>query len=156
VNNHVSLRARSNACTSRQDGTTLLEILVSLVVIALGLLGLASLQAVSLKSNNTAYYRSQATILAYDIADRMRANRAAAVNSASYNISFGTPASSSAGVAGSDVNEWKQTIARAFPLGEGQITVLTGGIALIQIRWDSDSNGAVNTADVSFSTTTRL
>jgi len=160
VKNYVILHAHPNSCprysAGRQGGTTLLEILVSLVVIALGLLGLASLQAISLKSNNTAYYRSQATILAYDISDRMRANRTVAVNSASYNIDFETAASSNTGVAGTDVNEWKQNIARAIPSGQGKITVLAGGIALIEIRWDSDSNGTIDETDVNFSTMTRL
>ena len=141
---------------SRETGTTLLEILVTLVVIALGLLGLASLQAVSLRSNNTAYYRSQATILAYDIVDRMRTNRAAAVNTASYNIGFETAASSDATVIGTDINEWKTNIAQAIPAGQGSITVLAGGVALISIRWDSNNDGQISTSDVVFSTMTRL
>ena len=140
----------------RQNGTTLLEVLVTLVVIALGLLGLASLQAVSLRSNNTAYYRSQATILTYDIGDRMRANRAVAVGSASYNIGFETAASSDTGVAGIDINEWKANITQAIPAGQGQITVLAGGTALIAIRWDSNGDGVINTSDITFSSMTRL
>lgn len=150
------LSARLRSGMSHQDGTTLLEVLVSLIVIALGLLGLASLQAVSLKSNSTAYYRSQATILAYDIADRMRANRTAAVGDSSYNISFETLASSNTGVAGTDINEWKQNIAQAIPAGQGRIAVLADGTALIEIQWDSNGDGAVNSSDVRFSTTTRL
>ncbi len=156
MNHPASFSTRQSPCLGRQGGTTLLEILVSLVVVALGLLGLASLQAVSLKSNNTAYYRSQATMLAYDIVDRMRANRAVAVNSGSYNISFTTSASSNTGVAGTDINEWKQNIARAIPSGEGQVTVLAGGTALIEIRWDSNGDGRVDTSDVKFSSMTTL
>ena len=117
---------------------------------------MASLQAVSLRSNNTAYYRSQATILAYDITDRMRANRTAAVNSSSYNISFPTAASSNTGVAGTDINEWKVNIAQAIPAGQGQISVLAGGVALIQIRWDSNNDGQIDASDVVFSSMTRL
>lgn len=52
----------------------MLEVLIAIVVISFGLLGLVGLQAVGLKSNQTAYFRSLATQQAYDMADRMRAN----------------------------------------------------------------------------------
>jgi type IV pilus assembly protein PilV len=59
----------------KSNGFSLIEVLVAMVILAIGLLGLAALQASSLKNNQTAYYRSLATQLSYDIADRMRANR---------------------------------------------------------------------------------
>lgn len=55
-------------------GFSLIEVLIALVVLAIGLLGLATLQMTSLQFNSDAYLRSQATVLAYDIADRMRSN----------------------------------------------------------------------------------
>ncbi len=55
-------------------GFTLIEVLIAMLVLAVGLLGLAGLQATSLRNNQSAYNRSQATQLAYDLADRMRAN----------------------------------------------------------------------------------
>lgn len=58
----------------RQQGFSLIEVLVALLVLAIGLLGLAMLQGQGLKFNTHAYSRSQATTLAYDILDRMRAN----------------------------------------------------------------------------------
>ncbi len=57
-----------------QAGTTLLEVMVSVVVLAIGLLGVASLQVNSLKYQKTANQRIEATQAAYDIAERMRAN----------------------------------------------------------------------------------
>ena len=61
-------------------GTALLEVLIALVVFSLGMLGLAGLQTLSLQFNTSAYYRTQATTLAYGLADRMRANRQAALD----------------------------------------------------------------------------
>lgn len=58
----------------RATGFSLLEVLIALLVLSLGLLGLAALQVTSLKFNTESYYRTQATFLAYDIIDRMRAN----------------------------------------------------------------------------------
>ncbi len=55
-------------------GFSLIEVLIALVVLAIGLLGLATLQMTSLQFNSDAYLRSQATVLVYDIADRMRIN----------------------------------------------------------------------------------
>ena len=55
-------------------GFSLIEVLIALVVLAIGLLGLATLQMTSLQFNSDAYLRSQATVLVYDIADRMRVN----------------------------------------------------------------------------------
>jgi type IV pilus assembly protein PilV len=71
-------------------GFALIEVLVSVVVFSIGLIGLASLQTISLKHNNTSYMRSQAILLAQDIADRMRANMAA-VNAGDYNMNSVTP-----------------------------------------------------------------
>jgi type IV pilus assembly protein PilV len=61
---------------SSQHGFTLLEVLVAIVILSIGLLGLAGLQAVSLNNNQIAYYRSIASQQAYDMADRIRANLA--------------------------------------------------------------------------------
>jgi type IV pilus assembly protein PilV len=61
----------------RQAGFTLIEVLIALLVLSIGLLGLAFLQGQGVKFNTDAYNRSQASLLAYDIMDRMRANRSA-------------------------------------------------------------------------------
>lgn len=57
-------------------GFTMLEVLVAILVVTLGLLGLAGLQTVSLRNNTSSSQRTIATQLAYDMADRMRANAA--------------------------------------------------------------------------------
>ncbi len=56
-------------------GFTLIEVLVSMFILAIGLLGLASLQGISLKNNQDAYLYSQANALAYEMSDRIKANR---------------------------------------------------------------------------------
>lgn len=57
-----------------QQGATLIEVLISLLLITIGLLGIAATQITSLKMTLSSYQRSQATVLANDIADRLRAN----------------------------------------------------------------------------------
>ena len=60
--------------TRAQSGFTLVELLVSTIVLSVGLLGLEQLQIFSMRHSHDAYFRTQATFLAQDIADRMRAN----------------------------------------------------------------------------------
>jgi len=59
---------------ARRRGFTLLEVLIALLVFSLGLLGMAGLLIVSVKTNHSAYLRTQASFLAQSMADRMRAN----------------------------------------------------------------------------------
>ncbi|MGI2028825.1 type IV pilus modification protein PilV [Endozoicomonas acroporae] len=55
-------------------GFTLIETLVALLILSIGLLGMAGLQIVSLQSSNGALSRSQATMLSYDLVERIRRN----------------------------------------------------------------------------------
>jgi type IV pilus assembly protein PilV len=69
---------------TRESGFTLVEVLVALVIFAVGLLGIAALHIESLNAGRTALNRTQAVALASDLADRIRANRqACTVGSAS-------------------------------------------------------------------------
>lgn len=67
-------------------GFSLIEVLVALLVLSIGLLGLAALQTTSLQFNTGSYFRTQATFLAYDILDRMRANSAVVADGGTYDI----------------------------------------------------------------------
>jgi len=60
--------------TNQQSGFSLLEVLISLLVLGIGLLGLGGLQVASLKGTTNAHSRTIATMFAMDLADRMRAN----------------------------------------------------------------------------------
>ncbi len=59
-------------------GFTLLEVLIALIIMAIGSLGLGQLQLISLKNNQSSYFRSQANLLASDMIDRMRINSSVA------------------------------------------------------------------------------
>ena len=60
---------------NKQQGAGLIEVLVTVLILGTSLLALAALQSRSLQYNHSAYLRSQANILAYDILDRVRINR---------------------------------------------------------------------------------
>lgn len=125
-----------------QAAFTLFEVLIAMVVLSIGLLGLASLQAAGMRSNNDAYMRSQASVLAYDMADRIRANRTADYLSALPNGTENTgclssPGCDSANMAQNDVFEWQTAVGITLPLGTGTIT-LASGVYTISITWDDD------------------
>ena len=69
---------------SRQRGVSLIEVLMAVLIFSVGLIGLASLMVMSTRSNHAAFLRTQATFLASNMADRMRANPVG-VWSGSYN-----------------------------------------------------------------------
>lgn len=124
----------------RQGGLTLIEVLIALLVLSIGLLGFAGLQASSMQFNHSAQMRTTATNLAYDMADRMRANRTAAFGG-SYDINYGDTAPGGTAVADTDVREWLTAVGDSLPQGEGQVAVTPAdGTATISIRWD-DSRG---------------
>lgn len=77
----------SRARPPQQHGTSLIEVLVALVVLSVGLLGLAGLQLNALKLNQTAMQRSEATLFAYSILDQMRAD-AASARTGDYDMAF--------------------------------------------------------------------
>jgi type IV pilus assembly protein PilV len=120
-------------------GFSLVEVLVSIVVLSIALLGTAGLTAASLKSNNSSYYRSQATVLADDILDRMRANVVVA-RGGTYNITGNPPVFTAAsGTAFFDVEEWSETVEQTLPGGVGNVNV-AAGVATVVITWGDDEN----------------
>jgi len=166
----------------KTTGFTLVEVLVALVVLSGGLLGLAAMQATSLKNNQIAYNRGQATQMAYDIADRMRANMADVmlpnpgliINPNSVYVTINPNAASTkpnctdtigctaADMAENDLFEWNNAIATTLPDGTPAITVdAVTQIFTISIRWneniDSNNDGIIDDNDrMTFQTSFQL
>lgn len=136
---------------ARQNGMTLIEVLVAVLILSIGLLGLAGLQTTSLANNHNAYLRSQANILAYDIIDRMRANRAAALNG-SYNIALDDDAPTGTGIVQQDLNQWISALDGDLPSGDGSVSVSSGAVTVI-VQWD-ESRGQSETTQ--FEVRTRI
>jgi type IV pilus assembly protein PilV len=135
-----------------QGGSTMIEVLVTIVVIAIGLLGVAALQAIGMKSNNGAYLRSQASLLVCDMADRLRADRAAAL-AGTYD--FAQPESNtcnpsqtySGTLAVREMAQWLNATACLLPAGNGSI-VRTGRVFTISVVWN-DTRSDIRQSSVS-------
>jgi type IV pilus assembly protein PilV len=146
------------------SGMTLLEVLIAVLVLSIGMLGLAGMQTQSLRFNTSAYYRTQATSLAYDLVDRLRANRDAAIDGDYDGVNFEAPAPDCDPlfavdpmdtIAAQDIATWRNTLACSLPLGTGDVEALADDEFKISVRWDETR--AEPGSDVqTFSFTTRL
>ena len=135
-------------------GFTLLEVMVAILVLSIGLLGLAGLMASSLKNSHSAYLRTQATWFAYDALDRMRANRTVALASG-YNLGLNT-APGGSGLAATDLAEWDTALTNALPEGDGSITVTPATRAVTVIVQWNDTRGTSGGATEQFRVDTQL
>lgn len=134
--NPLSMR-RHMRRMSAQQGMTLIEVLVTLLLVSVGLLGVAALQLATLKNNQEAYVRSQASVLAGDILDRIRAN-SNAFRADEYTTDWNATGSGTTTPAGRDLTAWQEAINATLPGGAddaaGKIE-RNGNIVTITIRW---------------------
>lgn len=123
----------------------MMEVLIALVILSIGLLGLAGLQATGLRYNHGAYLRTQATNAAYDMADRMRANLAGVMQNDYSAIGLPIPAipscvttnspCSPAEMAQEDSHVWNTNNAMILPGGYGTVIKQPNGQYLITVTW---------------------
>ena len=118
---------------AEQHGFSMLEILITLVIVATALFGTAGLQVHAMRMNKGSEFRTQAVILAADIAERMEANKSAAAQG-NYVVASPTPASTaavdcanavcnSAQLASWDISQWESAIVNLkLPQASWQIT----------------------------------
>jgi type IV pilus assembly protein PilV len=146
-------------------GFTLIEVMISMIVLSLGLLGLAALETKTLRDNQNAYYRSLASQFAYELADRMRVNNAEAKKTTSkYYLDpdqaqsqptcESAPGCSPIFMAEHDLFQWNSLITDALPMSSGIITK-SGGAFLITIQWDENRDGDPSN-DASFQVSFKL
>lgn len=133
----------------KQHGFSLLEILISAVILAVGLLGIAALQARAVRDNHSAQLRSTAISQINNIIDRMQSNYAG-VKAGSYNSIVGTGSATScttctsSQIAQRDIYQWNTENAQSLPSGRGTVT-RNGDRFTITIFWDNDRTGALGT-----------
>jgi type IV pilus assembly protein PilV len=146
--------------TIQQQGFSMIEVLVTLVIIATALLGTAGLQAHALKTSKGSEFRNQAIFLSADIVERMEANKVAAV-AGSYAVAAGPGAISTRCDAGGltagggaaacappalaayDLSNWQAAVA-VLPSGVGVITGAAGSPTTytITVSWTDRATAA--------------
>lgn len=133
-----------------QRGVSLLEVLVTIVVLSLGLLGVSSLHVNGMKNSYSAFLRAQAAQYAYDMTDRMRANRAAAV-AGSYNLAMDAGAPAGNTLVDLDRAEWLAQL-QGLPGGDGSINVTNAGVATVTVQWSEVAMGGNNNVSITVET----
>jgi type IV pilus assembly protein PilV len=120
-------------------GFSLVEVLVSVLILSVGVLGMAALQLSALRSNQTAAVRSQATFLAYDISDRMRANLNKA-RGGSYDIALATSTPVGSSIEDVDLGQWRSALTAQLPDGTGSVA-RSGVKFIVTVQWDESKVG---------------
>ena len=145
-----------------ETGFTLLEVMIAMVIFSIGLLGLAGIQATSVQNNASAYSRTIAMQLAYNMADVLRASTDNEGNiTTSYDsvstampsvptscvqkFGGGAPNCNDTDLASFEIYHWKQRIQQELASGLGTISK-SGSVFTITIMWDDEHTGATGTA----------
>ena len=137
-------------------GVSLIEVLISVLVMGIGMLGIAAMQATALRNNQSALERSQAVVQSYTILDAMRAN-AAAARAGEYNMAMTGTAPSGATLADTDRASWINALQGMGGIGgsaQGAINC-NGAVCTVTVQWD-DTRGSDGTDTQQFSTVTRI
>lgn len=131
----------------KSAGITLIEVMISVIVLAVGLLGVAALHGLGAKYGNKAYFRSQAIAQAYDLVDRMRANPAGAAATnyiqspmpSSYSSDCGSSACTASDLATYDLVTWNTNNGTLLPNGTGGVSI-SGSDVTVVVNWSEDAN----------------
>ncbi len=154
--NTASLQRRRvdlKAASRRQRGDTMIEVLVTVIIIAVGVLGAAALQITTLKNLSSSHSASVAATVVEDFSERMRANPIAAL--ADDYVHTAAPAAFPDCVANActppqlavyDMGSWWVQLTRLLPVGSAQVTRNAGtNTFVLTVRWDDDRSGSTGT-----------
>lgn len=144
-------------------GASLIEVLVAVLIMAIGLLGVAALQAAALRNGQSALERTQGVVQTYAMLDAMRANPTAArANNYNKAKTCTVPAIPSTGatLVDSDWNSWMDSLHKSMGTSAcGQVTCASN-VCTIVVTWDDSRATAVSGATTdsarTITTTTRI
>ncbi|WP_449447864.1 type IV pilus modification protein PilV [Thermomonas brevis] len=148
-------RSRQFSAPGKAQGMSLIEVLVAVLVLAVGLLGIAAMQALALRGGQGSLESSQAVMAANSIIEAMRANRN---NAASYVYNgiaaCGNVPAAAADLASNDLNNWATQLKETIGSGVGADTTtcgsisVVGGLYRVTVQWDDRRAGGSQTRTV--------
>ncbi|MDE2271966.1 MAG: type IV pilus modification protein PilV [Xanthomonadaceae bacterium] len=130
----------------RQSGIGMLEVLIAVLIVSIGFLGMAALQAKALSTNNSAMARSMATVASYSILDAMRTDLTAA-ESGAYNTTVTTSSCPAPGqtLASVQLNQWCGQLGAALGVADttqGTVNCSNTADCTVTIQFDDSRAGA--------------
>ncbi len=136
-----------------QQGVSLVESMIALLVLSIGLLGIAALQITAMKQNTSSLNHSQAVWIAYNMSDRIRANMTqfdqykGVDTNTGYSQDCMGATCSNAQMLIADAEDWT-TLVQALPGGRGMVVgpVAAPNEVNVTVMWDDDGTGAAGTA----------
>ena len=134
----LSTSPRSAPSSAKQAGFSLIEVMVSVFLFAVGVLGMIALQSQSMGNSNSAMQRSLANILANDIVERMMANNSLATDG-KYNRSLSTGSDLSKtpdDLVTIDLVDWYSSLTTWLPGGKGAVQCDSDGVCEITVQWE--------------------
>lgn len=149
-------RRRLRTVPRSMRGVGLVEVLMAILVLTFGMLGIAAMQATSLRNGQSAMQRSQAVVQSYAILDSMRANPAVA-KIGGYNLTTMTcDPPDRADLATNDLADWIEALHEQLgPNACGKIAC-DGPDCAITVRWSDNGTASGNSTPASVLTETRL
>ncbi|WP_133499588.1 type IV pilus modification protein PilV [Cognatilysobacter terrigena] len=161
----VSRRRRATSPDRAQRGFSLIEVMVAVLILAIGLLGFALMQTMGIRFAESSNYRTQAINLAYDLLDQMRANRLLAAQYQNATFASGTAPAACAPPTGTvtiatRITDWQCRVRLALGDGASASVTYNNGQATVTINWDDQrweansarKTGTFNTGQVSLGT----
>jgi type IV pilus assembly protein PilV len=165
-----NLHVMNNGMASRHkcQGFTLLEALIGFLILSIGMLGIASLQAISLKAGKTSVYGSVAMMKVDELIESMRANPSALAlaeytGAGANNGCTGVKECSDVELAQDDVFRWKQDLTVGLPSTATTTVVYTPAAAPsklatmnITVNWDERDKDSSGSVSKSYTTTVNI
>lgn len=133
---------------SKQRGVGLIEVLVSVVIVTLGMLGAAALQASALRNNQGSYERTQSAILTQGILDAMRANLNGVVANQYDTSGYVCTAPTGAALADADLARWIGNVQQQLNPGACGSIDCNVQACTVRVRWDDSRATGGNAAQV--------
>jgi len=163
---HTKLMNNRKANISKSRGFSLLEALIGFMILSIGMLGIASLQAVSLKSGKTSVYGSVAMMKVEELFESMRANPSALATytgGGANNGCTGTKDCTPAELAADDVFWWKNNLKAGLPSAATTVVTVTAPAApsqmatvKIDVSWKERDKDAASSINKTYSSTANI
>ena len=155
-------RNRRFSFARRSAGFTLIEVMIAILILAIGLLGFALLQTMNVRFTQSANQRTQVTNLASDLLDKMRANRLSAAQYTGATFVAGSRAVAPCGrptntvSVAQNIDRWQCQVVKSLGQSAGATVTYANGVAVVTIVWGDERWSTTGNPDTILAVSTRL